>query len=498
LALADYFDRAALAASQVIAGFDQATFSSVVSRSQVGLSIGADAVESTEGRYVADLVVRLVSRLFPSVQIRVDDSTFADELTALATAINPNIEFVDASTIGISIGAPMQNFDRTIYAGSRGWDAVVSTTKPVGIGSTASPFGAGAAACFAVAELFKAVFGLPTSTLDRVEFSTFNRTLGPTSPGVATAPYDLEGPVVLVGLGAIGNGAVWALGKATSSGQLHVVDPEVIELSNLQRYVMCDRSDEHRSKVDVVAAHLVGSLTAIPHEMTWARFVHDHGYEWPRVLVALDSARDRRAVQGSLPGWIANAWTQPGDLGLSVHGGFPGRGACLNCLYLPAGDVPNEDELVAAALGVPGLVADIRTLLHKGDGVPVHIAHAVAAALGLSPDAVASFVGRPVRDLYVEGVCGGALIPLGQAGLPRQELHVPLAHQSALAGILLAGALFRHRILGVEEPTTVTRIDVIGALGEYLTQPALKSNDRCICADSDFLEVYEAKYASAR
>lgn len=169
----------------------------------------------------------------------------------------------------------------------------------------------------------------------------------------------------------------------------------------------------------------------------------------------------------------------------------------VRLLYLPAGDVPNEDELVAAALGVPGLVADIRTLLHTGDGVPVHIAHAVAAALGLSPDAVASFVGRPIRDLYVEGVCGGALIPLG-AGLPRQELHVPLAHQSAFAGILLAGALFRHGILGVEEPTTVTRIDVIGALGEYLTQPAMKSSDRCICADSDFLEVYEAKYAGVR
>ena len=468
-----------------------------MSKSQIGLSVGADAVESTEGRYIADLVVRLVSRLFPRVQIRVDDSTFADELATLATAINPNIEFADASTIGISIGVPMQSFDRTIYAGSRGWDAIVSTAESVGVGSTASPFGAGAAACLSVAELFKAVFGLPTSTLDHIEFSTFNRALGATSPDIATMPCDLGGPVVLVGLGAIGNGAVWALGKATSSGQLHLVDPEVIELSNLQRYVMCDRSDEGRTKVDVVAAHIAGSLTAVPHEMTWARFVHDHGYDWPRVLVALDSARDRKAVQGSLPGWIANAWTQPGDLGLSVHGGFSGQGACLNCLYLPAGNVANEDELVATALGVPGLVADIRTLLHTGDGVPVHIAHAVAAALGLSLDAVALFVDRPVRDLYVEGVCGGALIPLGQAGLPRQELHVPLAHQSAFAGILLAGALFRNRILGVEEPTSVTRIDVIGALGEYLTQPALKSSDRCICADSDFLEVYQAKYASA-
>src|SRR6266403_734495 len=61
-----------------------------------------------------------------------------------------------------------------------------------------------------------------------------------------------------------------------------------------------------------------------------AEFVRTAGYDWPHVLVALDTAADRRSVQASLPKWIANSWTQPGDLGLSVHGQFDGPGACLS------------------------------------------------------------------------------------------------------------------------------------------------------------------------
>src|SRR5262249_8213226 len=151
--------------------------------------------------------------------------------------------------------------------------------------------------------------------------------------------------------------------------------------------------------------------------------------------------RDRRSVQATLPQWIANAWTQTGDLGISVHSRFDGKGACLACLYLPADRAPNEDEIVAAALGVPQLVVDVRTLLHTGSGVSRSFLEAVAQGLQLPSEEVLQYEGKSIRELYVEGVCGGGLIPLGTIGMPRQELHVPLAHQSALAGVLLAAAL---------------------------------------------------------
>jgi len=101
-----------------------------------------------------------------------------------------------------------------------------------------------------------------------------------------------------------------------------------------QRYVLGERSDEGRSKVELAKSYLRGPLKPVAHQKKWAEFVRTAGYDWPHVLVALDTAADRRSVQASLPKWIANSWTQPGDLGLSVHGQFDGPGACLSCLYL--------------------------------------------------------------------------------------------------------------------------------------------------------------------
>jgi hypothetical protein len=124
---------------------------------------------------------------------------------------------------------------------------------------------------------------------------------------------------------------------------------------------------------------------------------------------------------------------------------------------------------------------------------------AVAAGLSRPVNDVLAYEGRPVRDLYVEGVCGGGLISLGSTGTPPQELHVPLAHQSALAGVLLAAALVRRSLTADDEGTMITRIDILGGLRDYLTQPALKAGDGlCICADTDYLTAFQAKYGDCK
>src|SRR2546421_70372 len=92
--------------------------------------------------------------------------------------------------------------------------------------------------------------------------------------------------------------------------------------------------------------HQRWSVFLVPHQGNWASFLEVAGYGCRDVLVALDTAGGRRSVQASLPGWIANAWTQPGDLGVSSHSRFDAPGACLACLYLPLRPQANEDELV--------------------------------------------------------------------------------------------------------------------------------------------------------
>jgi hypothetical protein len=499
MALADYYQRAAQAASQVIAGFNETSFRASLERTNVGLGVGRQAAGSDEGIALLDLTVRLLARLYPSLGFRIETGAEAEaeRLAALARAINPRIEIQEDADIGISVGRGAPPFETTFFAGSNGWDALLSLTEPMPTGSSPNPLGAGAAACLAAANVFKRV--LLADWARRVtrdgRFSTFHREKTRTAEHVPNDGWRLIGDGVLVGLGAIGNGAAWALGRAPLDGSLHLVDHQAIELGNLQRYVLAERTAVDRTKVEVAKSHFQGTLEPVPHKRTWVQFLEEHGYQWPHVLVALDTAADRRSVQAALSAWVANAWTQPGDLGLSVHGCFDGPGACLSCLYLPSEQLPNEDELVAHALGVPHLVADIRTLLHTGAGVSAQLLEAVAAGLQRPLDDVLVYKDRPVRELYVEGVCGGELIPLGSAGMPRQELHVPLAHQSVLAGILLAAALIQRAAGTSNKTTMITRVDVLGPLGEYLTQPALKSGSGlCICEDRDYLEAFHEKY----
>jgi hypothetical protein len=499
MALADYHERAALAASQVIAGFDLDLFRTVLNETAVGIGIGRQAGDSNEGRFIADLTIRLLARLYPLLELRVEASAQAESLAALARAINPQIEITTNASVGISIGTGSPKFSTSYFAGSNGWDAFVSSREPLQTGSSPNPLGAGVAACVAAANLFNRVL-IPNweeRITEQLLFSTFRRDRQPTSDDIPNSGWHLDQDAVLAGLGAIGNGAVWALSRSPLCGALHIVDPEILELSNLQRYVLGIRSDEERAKVQVSGSTFHRALKALPHQMKWAEFVKASGYKWSHVLVALDTAADRRAVQASLPKWIANAWTQPGDLGLSIHGRFDGAGACLSCLYLPDRKVPNEDEIVAQALGIPALVAEIRTLLHTGKGVSRQLLEAVAASLQVPVEDVVVYEGRPVRDLYVEGVCGGGLISLGSTGAPRQELHVPLAHQSALAGVLLAAALARRSILPAQETTEITRLNVLDRMSEYPTQHAQRAgNGLCICEDIDYLTAFRAKYSS--
>jgi hypothetical protein len=279
------------------------------------------------------------------------------------------------------------------------------------------------------------------------------------------------------------------------TGVVYLVDHETIELTNLQRYALAERADVDALKVDVASRYFTGSMAAETYPLDWRRFASKSGYNWPAVLLALDSATDRREVQASLPRWIANAWTQPGDLGVSVHPDFNDGGACVSCLYLQDQRVRNEDELVAAALAVPEHVAQVRQLLYTGEGVQPALLDLIAARLQQPVEVVRAFAGRPIRELYVDGICGGAVLPLGHAEAPDPNVHVPLAHQSALAGVLLSAAYLRSRSERPASATAACRIDLLRRLGEIEPQPLLKRGDgRCICEDDDYRQVYAHKW----
>jgi molybdopterin/thiamine biosynthesis adenylyltransferase len=487
VALADYFRRSAIAASQVVAGFDEEAIRQRLQDVRVGVIVGDAA--TPEGVALADLTIRLLARLYPTLVLSGD----SPGLALLAKEINPNIEISDeGADVAIAIGVDAKaTADSTIFAGSDGWIARVSAAGPLATGASANPFGAGAAACLAVANVFRAVFLTDQPDLDE---NASVSALDFTTSCATTAFEDVDiGEVVLVGAGAIGHGALWALERLSANGRVHVVDPERIELSNLQRYVLAKRDDDGRSKTEIAGQH-GGALELVAHETDWQMFCQEDGYAWERVLVGVDSAAARRAVQASLPRWVANAWTQPGDLGVSVHP-WTNDGACLSCLYLPHGQSLSDDKIIAETLGLQGMELEVRRLLYTGQHVPAAILATIEHHLELAEGAAVAFAGRSLRELYVEGICGGTLIALDRVGRPRQEVHVPIAHQSALAGVLLAGRLVADALGVGPSDSSITRIDVMHALGQELVQPVRKDpRGICICQDPVYRQAFDAKW----
>ena len=509
MALANFIDRAATSASQVLANFELQPFLERLDNHVVGIGFDAEAASSPEGRSTLDLAVRLLARLYPRMAIvPISDmpSDYLIDLEATALAINPNMKLVRSSenvTIALVVGWTTTPFScHTFYIGSNGWRVLLSNTAPVGSGVSGNPVGAGAGACLGAANVFRTIFAPQLENGDPDKEVNLSMLTFTTDTDLADAAAEREvdiGSTHLVGVGAIGNGFLWAMGRwANIKGELHMIDHEEVDLTNLQRYVLSEQKTVGKRKTEMAATHLAStSLNATPHSTNWQGYVAEcDNWCFDRVAVALDSAKDRIAVQGSLPKWIVNAWTQESDLGVSRH--TFGRGACLACLYMPAGKTKDQHEIVAEELGIPEATLEVRTLLQQGTPVDASFVNRVASALGVEFKHLSKFVGQPLASFHQSAICGGLMLKLTD-GKVKVKTVVPMAFQSALAGIMLAAEVVKHAMGAAPAPTTSTRINLMRPLASHLHDP--KSRDttgRCICADEDFLAIYTAKYAYAR
>ena len=107
------------------------------------------------------------------------------------------------------------------------------------------------------------------------------------------------GRVTLVGAGAIGQAAVLTLRSADARGGMRIVDPEAVELSNLQRYVLTRDGDVGGPKVALAARFLEGTGLAVSrYQQPWSADLADP-VRGGRTLVATDLAGGRGSAVGS-------------------------------------------------------------------------------------------------------------------------------------------------------------------------------------------------------
>ncbi len=88
--------------------------------------------------------------------------------------------------------------------------------------------------------------------------------------------------------------------------------------------------------------------------------------------------------------------------------------------------------------------------------------------------------------LYRDGICAGGLLPFGE--LPGEVL-VPLAHQSALAGIMLVAELLWSRapdLMAQRDASVEHRFDVLRGFPQVVARPRQRT-ENCLCSDQNYV-----------
>jgi len=518
VSLPTFLTRIHNAAGPLLGGIGESELGERLAATTVLLEI-SDAPAADPGHRAGYLLAaNLGARLYPRLALDAP-ADLTEEAAALASAINPRCEFGppkgDVLTLSWRGGEPGP---RRVTLAAEGWNLFCDTGEPAAAGAV--PPAAMAAATIGVGELFRALFA-DLLEHGRTAPSPFALNLVTLSEPTELPPFpqDVElGEVHLAGCGAIGQAAVLTLSAVPVTGTLVAVDHEPLDEGNLQRYLLARAADQGTAKVELVERALAGhplEVVAVP-----ARWGSDDRSAPGRatVLSALDTKQGRIELQGGLPREIFNAWTQPLDTGVSRHQAF-GTEPCLACLGWPKGPRPSRVELIAAALGqheqrvsrylLSGLPVGTPLSAEQLKASPrrplpedaprwaeVALLEDLITARGLPRTQFEPLGGLGVDGLYRDAVCAGMLIAEGTER--EAEVSVPLAHQSALAGILLASALVVDRVPGLRERRpgeTVAKYDVLRGGEQHWARPR-KREARCICQDLDYLDAYAERWAS--
>ncbi|GAA1315717.1 ThiF family adenylyltransferase [Saccharothrix xinjiangensis] len=143
--------------------------------------------------------------------------------------------------------------------------------------------------------------------------------------------------VTVVGVGGVGSTAALALAQS-GIGALHLVEPDVVELSNLNRQVLYTEHDLGRPKVDVAMEALRRHNSGV--EVTGERTTVDGVGVLRRLAAGCDVLLMGADTPGVIRSWTnraclstGTAWVDGGYRGARVSVGVfvPGRGRCREC-----------------------------------------------------------------------------------------------------------------------------------------------------------------------
>jgi adenylyltransferase/sulfurtransferase len=170
--------------------------------------------------------------------------------------------------------------------------------------------------------------------------------------------------VLCIGAGGLGSGALPYL-AAAGVGELRIVDPDRVELSNLQRQVLFTENELGRPKAQAAAERLRALNSAVRIEAVVDRLdLHNVKTLFEHADVVIDGSDNfptkYLAADAGLKFGVPLVYGSATGMEAMVTVFLPGSGPCLRCLFpsAPDGWVPNcaEAGVLGPLVGMAGAV----------------------------------------------------------------------------------------------------------------------------------------------
>jgi len=256
----------------------------------------------------------LLSRIVPVLFVYLPASPFKDAAARLIKELDlpRKIEFVSNADyedydVILCVGSTVRGDLPWVTVNSNGWmvrvtsggEALSPDCRQV------NPIGSLAAASLGVSEVFKLLISAKAERAPKIRnlsfsFHTYTVTDDPGPEIPSGIPLDL----LMVGVGAIGNGVIQLLRSLPVSGSMLVIDEQDFAEENIGTCLLIGSADIGKPKALFARDALNGKLKSVAFRQSIKEFIPRFGAEfpYPRLVVnGLDNVESRRTVQGLWP-----------------------------------------------------------------------------------------------------------------------------------------------------------------------------------------------------
>lgn len=487
------YDRHLRIASTVIGESPDIVFRKFV-RKSVLLVVNPSVSASSNARIMLLGAANLIARFCPRIDIAFSDvyPEFVAETLGLLRQIDTSshAEFrvvhrpdYPAYAASLSIGQPVNHHMGQTVIDGVGWLASVNRSVPSSRDTHNNPFGALLAAALGAAEIFKQLLQPPAGTIapfGSATVSCFDYSLNGSDPGPCL-PNSIHIPFsMLGGVGAVGNAFLFALSFLKEvSGDLLVVDSDIVDWTNLNRYLLAVEADadpKHAVEKTELAVRLFTgrALRVHPYQEsldTLLRRIHQKEVPRPEVVLsAVDNNDARWAMQSLWPQLIIEGATDRTLSQVSRHE-YGSSFSCLKCIHPKTAGSQNYVEHLSK---LSGIRPDVVEWSQQSAALTLLEEHITAGATEEQRTVLRKQIGEPICSILSE------LETVSQ--MPTAELPVQPAASfvSMIAGLFMAGE-FVKRASGLPSTLeTIYQLDSFFPLQNAFLQGLLKSNT-CDC-----------------